>query len=669
MRVRSVPCAWVALFFVAFVASCGGEPEAPAAPSAPASAAADAHGFTAPSAHTAKANAAFGAALALGDPVDFAEAQRGLIARDPEQSITSASGRTFSQKLFAFVSGDAPPSVNPSLWRQAKLNGEHGLYQVADGIYQVRGYDVSNVSWIRGKTGWIVVDPLSSQESAAAATKLARKHLGDDPVVAVIFTHSHVDHFAGVASVLPERGAEGVRVIAPKNFVEEVTSENVLAGTAMGRRATYQFGFSLPYGERGYVDTGLGKQPLTGTSSFAIPTDEVDRTPQPMTIDGVEFVFQHAPDSEAVAELAFYLPAQKAYCGAEIVSRNMHNLYTLRGTKARDARKWSGYIDDALQRFGEAEVAFQSHHWPVFGNARVVAFLKGQRDTYRYIHDQTLRLANQGATPREIAEQLELPPPLAASFANRGYYGTMRHNIKAVYDFYLGWYDANPANLDPLPPVELGKKYVEVVGGAAALKEKARAAIAAGEYRWAATLLDHLVFADEGDAEAKELLASAYDQLGYQAESGVWRSVYLSGANELRHGVAKMEITAASAAAILGRIPLDLFFTAMATRLNGPKAAEREPLTLNFVFTDVGETHVLNVENGVLHHWQRAADPGAAATVKLTRALFLKLATGQVGVKDLVLSDELDVDGSRTELLSFFGLIDPVDGDFAIVTP
>jgi alkyl sulfatase BDS1-like metallo-beta-lactamase superfamily hydrolase len=545
----------------------------------------------------------------------------------------------------------------------------HGLYRVVDGIYQVRGYDVSNMSWIRGRTGWIVVDPLTSVESAAAAAKLARRHLGDDPIVAVIFTHSHVDHFAGVAGVLPERGADDVRVIAPARFVEEAISENVLAGTAMGRRAAYQFGFPLGYGERGYVDTGLGKQPLAGSSSFALPTDEVDHTPQAMTIDGVDFVFQYAPDSEAPAELAFYLPAQRAYCGAELVNRTMHNLYTLRGAKVRDARKWSGYIDDALQRFPDAEVVFTSHNWPVFGNARALAFLKGQRDTYRYIHDQTLRLANQGATPREIAEQLELPASLAASFANRGYYGTLRHNAKAVYQFYFGWYDGNPANLDPLPPAELGEKYVEAVGGAEAVKARARAAIAGGEYRWAATLLDHLVFADPEDGEARELLASAYDQLGYQAESGVWRAVYLSGAQELRHGVAELEINAASQAAILGRIPLELFFTAMATRIDGPKAAARDPLTLNFVFTDAGETYVLTVENGVLHHWQREADPSAAASVKLTRPLFLKMVTGAAGLKDLIFSDELDVDGSRAELLAFFGLLDPADGNFAIVTP
>jgi alkyl sulfatase BDS1-like metallo-beta-lactamase superfamily hydrolase len=585
-------------------------------------------------------------------------------------SVTTAAGRPWSQQLFAFVGGEAPASVNPSLWRQAKLNGIHGLFQVVDGVYQVRGYDVSNVSWIRGKTGWIVVDPLTSAESAAQAAALFRAHMGDDPVVAVIFTHSHVDHFGGVRAVLPNGSAEGVRIVAPRRFVEEVTSENVLAGTAMGRRALYQFGTNLPVGPRGYVDSGLGKQPLAGTTTFALPTDEVDRTPQEMEIDGVSFVFQYTPESEAPAELAFYLPAQKAYCGAEIVSKTLHNLYTLRGAKVRDALLWSGYVDDAIQRFPELEVVFTSHHWPSFGRERALAFLAGQRDTYRYIHDQTLRLANQGATPREIAEQLQLPPQLARRFANRGYYGTVRHNAKAVYQFYFGWYDANPANLDPLPPAELGRKYVEAIGGAEALKEEARAALAAGEERWAASLLVHLVFASPDDGEARELLARAYDQLGYRAESGVWRSAYLTGAHELRHGAPDSGgLATRFAGDILARIPLDQFFAAMATRLDGPAAAEQDPLTLNFVFTDVGETHVLNLENAVLHHWKRDADPAAAATVRLTRALFLKLATGQAGLRDFVFSDELDVDGSRTALLAFFRLLDPIDPSFAIVTP
>jgi len=668
MRARSLALVLAALF----AARCGeaGKEPPPAAPPSATSAAADEHGFTAPSVATADANARFGAALALDEQADFEEATRGLIASDPNMEVQTRSGKTWSQELFRFVEGDAPPSVNPSLWRQAKLNGIHGLFQVAEGIYQVRGYDCSNMTWIRGKTGWIIVDPLTSVESATAAYAFARKHLGDDPVVAVIFTHSHVDHFAGVKAVLPNGSVDGVRIVAPRRFVEEGTSENVLAGTAMGRRASFQFGTGLPFGVRSYVDTGLGKQPLSGTTSFAIPTDIVDRTPQEMEIDGVPFVFQYTPESEAPAELTFYLPAQKAYCGAEIVNHTMHNLYTLRGAKVRDSLKWSGYIDDAIQRFAEVELVFTSHTWPTFGHERSLAFLKGQRDTYRYIHDQTLRLANQGATPREIAEQVELPPQLAKSFANRGYYGTLRHNTKAVYQFYFGWYDGNPANLDPLPPAPLGAKYVEAMGGAAAVKEKARAALDGGDYRWAATLLDHLVFADERDTEAHELLARAYDQLGYQAESGVWRSVYLSGANELRHGVPEGGgLDTRFAGDILARIPLDLFFASMATRLDGPKAAEQEPLTLNFVFTDAGETHVLELENAVLHHWQREADPNAAATVKLTRDLFLKLGTGQVGLKDLIFSDELAVEGSRTALLSFFRLLDRPNPSFPIVTP
>ncbi len=630
---------------------------------------ADEHGFTAATQVTAEANARLGASLALDEAEDFAEARRGLIESDPKAAVRLPNGKTWSAELFAFVAGDAPPTVNPSLWRQAKLNGIHGLFKVAEGIYQVRGYDVSNVTWIRGRTGWIVVDPLTGVESATAATALARKHLGVDPVVAVIFTHSHLDHFAGVKAVLPASGAESVRVVAPRRFVEEVTSENVLAGTAMGRRATYQFGSALPVGPRAYVDTGLGKQPLAGTSSFAVPTDLVEETPQEMELGGRRFVFQYVPDSEAPAELAFYLPDVKAYCGAEIVNRTMHNLYTLRGAKVRDAFKWSGYINDAIRRFGDVEIVFTSHNWPTFGHDRAIAFLKGQRDTYRYIHDQTLRLANRGFTPREIAEQIELPPSLARSFANRGYYGTLRHNAKAVYQFYFGWYDGNPANLDPLPPVELGAKYVEALGGAAAVKDKARTAFERGEYRWAATLLDHLVFADQDDVEARELLARTYDQLGYQAESGVWRSVYLSGASELRHGVPAGGLDVRSAEGILDRIPLEMFFAAMATRLNGPKAADQERRVVNFVFTDVGETHVLEIENAVLHHRKDEADPNAAATVKLTRGLFLRLGLGQVGLRELVFSDELDVDGSRTALFSFFRLLDPIDPKFPIVTP
>jgi alkyl sulfatase BDS1-like metallo-beta-lactamase superfamily hydrolase len=485
----------------------------------------------------------------------------------------------------------------------------------------------------------------------------------------VVFTHSHVDHFGGVDAVLPEDPAarERVRIVAPAGFVHEATSENLLAGVAMSRRAVFMYGMPLERGARGHVDSGLGKEPARGTVSIAAPSDWIDHTPQELEIDGVRFVFQYAPDSEAPAELTFYLPHARAFCGAEIVSHTLHNLYTLRGAKVRDALRWSGYIDEARELFPEAEVVFGSHHWPVFGRERVAAFLAAQRDTYRYIHDQTLRLANSGATPQEIAETLELPASLRSAFASRGYYGTVRHNAKAVYQWYFGWYDGNPAQLDPLPPAEAGARYVEAMGGAEAVRGRAQQAFERGEYRWAAMLLNHLVLAEPDDAAARELLARVYDQLGYGAESGPWRDVYLTGAHELRHGVAASGVELAKAAGLLRRVPLERFFESMATRLVGPDA-EGEDTRLNLVFTDVDESWVLWLENAVLHHRRRAPDPAADATVRLTRDLFLRLVLREAGLRELVFSDELDVDGSRLALLSFFSLLEPPREAFPIVT-
>jgi alkyl sulfatase BDS1-like metallo-beta-lactamase superfamily hydrolase len=659
-----------AVVCLGLVLACGESPlrhdGAPAEPSVP-----DAQGRSPASAATRTANARVAASLPLGDEQDFQDASRGFVGGDGEVVITAADGRTIWRSAdYGFVAGDAPASVNPSLWRQARLNGLHGLFEVLPGIHQVRGYDISNMTLIDGASGWIVVDPLTARETAAAALALARRHLGDKPVAAVILTHSHVDHFGGVEAVLPEDPAARarVRVIAPAGFLTEATSENVLAGVAMFRRSSYMYGMALPRDARGHVDTGLGKQPARGTIGIAVPTDLVDRTPQEMTVDGVRIVFQHVPDSEAPAELAFYLPDARAYCGAEIVSHTMHNLYTLRGAKVRDALAWSGYIDDALHRFGEAEVVFASHHWPVWGNARARAFLASQRDTYRYLHDQTLRLANQGATPEEIAEALELPPALRATFSSRGYYGTVRHNARAVYQRYFGWYDGNPAHLDPLPPVEAGRRYVAAMGGAAAVLDKASAAVDAGDYRWAATMLDHLVFAEPGNTAARDLLARTYEQLGYQAESGPWRDEYLSGAQELRHGIQGDPLDPAAGANLLALLPPELFFVAMATRLNGPEAAD-ERLVLNVTFSDLGETWVLALQNGVLHHERSAPRPDAAASVTLTRPLLVRLVTGQAGLRALLFSDELAVSGSRTKLLAFLRLLDRPDGSFPIVTP
>jgi alkyl sulfatase BDS1-like metallo-beta-lactamase superfamily hydrolase len=631
----------------------------------------DAAGATAASVDTAEANRAVASALALEDPQDFDDARRGLVAGDPAVLVRDAAGRTiWDTSAYGFVAGDAPASVNPSLWRQAKLNGIHGLFEVVPGVHQVRGYDLSNLTLIDGATGWIAVDPLTSQETAAAALALARRHLGPKPVVAVIFTHSHVDHFGGAQAMVPEAPAAraALRVVAPLGFLEEATSENVLAGVGMGRRSAYMYGFPLPRSPFGHVDTGLGKAPARGTISILPPTDVVDRTPQEIVLDGVRFVFQYAPHSEAPTELTFYLPDRKAFCAAEIATHTLHNLYTLRGAKIRDALAWSGAIDASLQLFGDAEVLFGSHHWPVWGNERVRTHLERQRDLYRYLHDQTLRLANAGATPQEIAEQLELPPSLAMPFANRGYYGTVRHDAKAIYQAYFGWYDGNPAHLDPLPPVEAGKRYVAAMGGADAVLAHAREALERGDHRWVAMLLDHLVFAEPGNDAARELLAQAYDQLGYRAESGPWRDAYLTGAFELRHGVAASELDLASATGLLRELSLDQFFASLATRLDGPRAAG-ERTRLNFVFSDVGESYVIELSNGVLHH--RRADPAvdAAATVHLTRDFLIRLATRQAGLRELIFSEELSVDGSRLALLGFFALLDRPQGDFAIVTP
>ncbi|MBI5506685.1 MAG: MBL fold metallo-hydrolase, partial [Deltaproteobacteria bacterium] len=640
--------------------------QAPPAAGDAASAAADASGNVAASRFTAEANAAVAGALPIADAADFEEARRGLVATKPDLAIRTAGGRAlWRPRDYAFVDGEAPASVNPSLWRQAKLNGIHGLFQVADGIYQVRGYDLSNLSLIRGRSGWIVVDPLTAKETAAAALALARKHLGNEPIVAVIFTHSHIDHFGGIGAVLedPTTDPARLRVVAPKGFIEEATSENVLAGVAMGRRASFMYGSGLARSERGHVDTGLGKGPATGSIDILEPTDLIDTTPQELELDGVRFQFQYAPASEAPAEMAFFLPDLKAYCGAEIVSHVLHNLYTLRGAKVRDALKWSGYIDEAIELFStNLDVVFASHHWPTFGNERVVAYLKQQRDAYKYLHDQTLRLANDGLGPQEIAEELTMPSTLASVFANRDYYGTVRHNAKAVYQAYFGWFDGNPANLNPLPPEQSGMLYVEAMGGAEQVLRRAQEAYDRGEYRWTATLVDHLVFAAPDNEAAHELLARCYDQLGYQAESGPWRDVYLTGAYELRHGTQGAAMDPAAISQLLRHMPAERFFDAMAAHLIGPKA-DGKTLTLNFVFTDLGQTHVLTIENAVLHHHKRTvADPSATATVTLTRDFLVRLSTGQAGLREMIFSNDLAVEGSRLDVLSFFSLLDRPDG-------
>jgi len=630
---------------------------------------AGAQGNTPASVTTIAANAKMRQELDLNDQRDFVNATRGLVAAPPALVIKGPGGSTvWDMPTYDFIRGEAPDGVNPSLWRQAMLNNNYGLYKVTDSVYQLRGFDISNMSIIEGQNGWIVVDPLTTRETAAAAIAFAREQLGDKPVSAIVFTHSHLDHFGGVLAVL---GAdEHTEIVAPVGFMEEATSENIIAGTAMGRRAMYMFGSQLERSPLGHVDSGLGKSPAPGSPGIAAPTRIITTTGETLTIDGVDFIFQNVPGSEAPAELTFYLPQHKAFCGAEVAVHTMHNLYTLRGAQVRDARKWSGYIDEGINMFPDAEVFFASHNWPIWGNAAIIEFLKKQRDGYRYIHDQTMRLAAQGYTPKEIADQLHLPEALRSSFPNRGYYGTVKHNAKAVYQKYFGWYDGNPANLDPLPPEEAAKRYVEMMGGADAILGKAQADFDKGEYRWVAELLNHLVFAQPDNAAAKSLLAQTYDQLGYQAESAPWRDVYLTGALELRQGAPQRGLGVANAGDLLKATPVDQFFELLAVMLNGPKA-DGKTFTLNIQFPDLDpdQVHVLQLENAVLHNRTGKSAPEANATIRITHALFVKMLTGNASIRDILFSDDVSVEGSKMDLLGFFALLDRPNDTFNIVTP
>ncbi|TKV69642.1 MBL fold metallo-hydrolase [Marinobacter panjinensis] len=642
-------------------------------------------GHSAPTASTAKANQQVLEQRPFDNREDFENARRGLIAQDPDLVIGHLNGgEVWNMPGYAFIDSEgenAPASVNPSLWRQAALNNIHGLFEVTQGLYQIRGYDLANMSIIESDTGWILVDPLTARETASKAFLFAREHLGEKPVRAILFTHSHIDHFGGVQGVLQHLSDDekaNLRIIAPAGFEEEATSENIIAGPAMTRRAMFMYGKRLERDDRGHVGTGLGKGPAFGTFGFAAPTDIVSETGTELTVDGVTMVFQIVSGSEAPSEFTFYLPEQKAFCGAELVSRNMHNLYTPRGAKVRDARIWSGFIDEARNLFSEAEVYFASHHWPLWGQDNIEDFLIRQRDTYKFIHDQSVRLMNHGATPRELAENLQLPPALNKDFHNQGYYGTVSHNAKAVYQHYMGWFTANPSQLNPLPESESAKRTVEMMGGAQKVLAQARQEFDAAAdmdvtegrntYRWLAELLDQVVFADPDNRDARALLANVYDQLGYQAESGPWRDFYLTGAYELRHGAPEEGIKPAMMREVLLHTPVSLFFDSMAVRLNADDA-EGKSTTIKVTFTDLQESYLLTLQNSVLHHRKISDDTSADATLKLTRPLFVDILVGNAGLKELLFSDDLSFEGSKLDLIGFFRMLDKPEGRFNIVTP
>ncbi|PNA05470.1 MULTISPECIES: alkyl/aryl-sulfatase [unclassified Pseudomonas] len=606
--------------------------------------------------------------LDLSDNRDMEDAQRGFIARPTGKILSSDGNVLIDFDAYRFVEGQAPATVNPSLWRHAMLNAQIGLFKVRDGIYQLRGFDIANMTLIDGQTGWIVVDPLTSRESAAAALAFAREHLGNKPVTAIIFTHDHADHFGGVLGITSssEVAQRNIPIVAPAGFMEEATSENILAGPAMARRSMYQFGKNLTPGATGIVDTGLGKNVAYGSMGILPPTQIIDQPIQPLVLDGVSFVFHNMPGAEAPAELTFSIPALKAYGGAELLAQTMHNLLPIRGAKVRDALRWSEYTQIALDELGDTEVYFGQHNWPIWGNERIREFITKHRDVYKYLHDQTVRLMNAGYTPNEIADKIQLPDSLASYFGTRGYYGDLRHNVKAIYQLYLGAYDGNPAHLNPLVPKESAKRYVELMGGNAKVLEAARAAYDKGEYRWVAELLDQAVLVKPDDTAAKELLARAYEQMGYQAESATWRNSYLTAAMELRNGPPAKGVKRSDLIELMKQTPTERFLEAMAASLDGP-AADGKNWTFNLVLTDTNESFVLWIENAVLHYRKGPTAENANATLTVTKDLFVQLLGGTAGLKETLTSDDLKVEGSKVDLVRFLGLLEKAPGNFAIV--
>jgi alkyl sulfatase BDS1-like metallo-beta-lactamase superfamily hydrolase len=618
-------------------------------------------------------HAATRAALPFSDTRDFDDAARGFLGTRENAKITSEAGRTvWSLEPYGFLSTEeAPPTVDPSLWRQSRLNMNHGLFEVVPGVYQVRGLDIANMTLIEGDSGVIVVDTLTSIEGARAAMELYFEHRGRRPVAAVIFTHTHTDHWGGARGVIDDAmlASGRVPIIAPDLFMEHAVSENIIAGPAMLRRAQYQFGPFLKKGPRGQVDCGLGKSMAAGSIALLRPTDLIKATGDRRTIDGVEFEFQMAPNSEAPAEMHFYIPRYKLLNLAENCTHNFHNLLPFRGADVRDALAWSKYLSEALQLWGgKAEAMCGQHHWPVWGAERVDSMIRQQRDLYKFAHDQTLRLMNHGLTAAEIAETIRLPKSLDGAWHARGYYGHIRHNVKAIYQKYLGWYDANPANLDPLPPVEAGKKFVEYMGGADAILSRARADFNKGEFRFIAQALSHLVFAEPDNAAARAMLADTLEQLGYLAESSTWRNAYLFGAQELRQGVPNAPPRPSMPRETLAALRTEQLWDMLGVRLNGPKA-EGKTIVLNWVFTDTNENYVLTLENCALTYAAGVQSPKADASFTLPRSLLDAVIAKQATFPEAMAAGKITFTGNPMKLGELMALMDEFPRMFEIVEP
>jgi len=623
---------------------------------------------------TVAANAAMAARLPFADTADFESASRGLIAPVPDGLVLAASGTVlWNLGDWSFIDGEAAPAtVNPSLWRMARLNRANGLFKVTDRLYQLRGFDLANMTVIEGDSGVILIDPLTTAEAARAALAHYFAHRPKKPVIAVIYTHSHADHFGGVRGVIDEADAKAgkVEVIAPNGFMEAVGGESVLAGLPMIRRAQFQFGALLPRGARGQVDAGLGKAAARGTPGLIAPTRLIVQPVEEHTIDGVHIVFQLAPDTEAPAEMHMFYPAFGVLNMAENACPLLHNFIPLRGSVVRDPRVWSRYIGDAIRLYGDrTEVMIGQHHWPTWGRAAVLDRLEAQRDLYKHIHDQTLRYMNRGWRPAEIAEAIDLPPGLAERWSVRGYYGTVSHNVKAVYQRYLSWYDGNPCNLHPLPPAPAAAKLVQYMGGATAVIARARADFARGEYRWVAQVMKEVVFAEPANEEARSLCADALEQMGYQAESATWRNAFLYGAQELRHGVFQLPPRFMLSGDILAGLSTDVLFDALAIRLDPAKAAGHA-FQLNWRFMDRDEEVVLTLRHSTLTHRLAERSDRAAASVTTTRAALDSVILRKISVQDALASGAIKIEGDVAKLGSLFGMLEQPGGlMFDVLTP
>ena len=625
-------------------------------------------------AQTKSANDALYGQLPFTDKTDFMNAHKGFIAPLPSELIKGKQGNVvWDPQQYAFIKeGEkAPDTVNPSLWRQSQLINIGGLFQVTDGVYQIRNLDLSNMTIMEGKEGITVIDPLVSAETAKVGMDLYYKNRGKRPVVAVIYTHSHVDHYGGVRGVIDDADVKSgkVKVYAPAGFMKEAVSENIMAGNAMSRRASYMYGNLLKPDAKGQVGAGLGTTTSAGTVTLIEPTNYITHTGQKEVIDGLTYDFMMAPGSEAPSEMLWYVEEKGMIEAAEDVTHTLHNTYSLRGAKIRDPLAWSKYINDVIGRWGgKANIIIAQHHWPTWGNENVVKLMKSQRDMYRYINDQTLRMANQGLTRDEIAANFKLPSGLEKSWASRGYYGSVSHDVKATYVFYLGWFNGNPATLNELPPVDAAKKYVDYMGGADAIMQKAKTDYAQGNYRWVAQVTNNIVFADPSNKEARNLEADALEQMGYQAESGPWRNFYLTGAQELRNGVVKGATPNTASPDTVKAMSPEMFFDYLAVHINGEKAANAQAV-FNVDLGADGGKYKLELENGVLNHSADAQASNADASITLNRATLNKIILKEESLQQAEEKGDVQISGNHAKLDEFLGYLDSFDFWFNMVTP